>query len=110
MPDLDRLERVTGAGYFQGDSLVVICIPLNNRPNRDKFGYTWIKNNHLLKETPGKEVWEDLYLSHYNDVANTGIILEITDIQVWRSPRLVVRPALTPVPPVRRSPRRTRAR
>ncbi|KAL0272241.1 UNVERIFIED_CONTAM: hypothetical protein PYX00_005296 [Menopon gallinae] len=65
----------------KGDNLVVICIPLNNRPNHEKFGYTWIKNNHLLKETPGKEVWEDLYLSHYNDVANTGIILEITDIQ-----------------------------
>ncbi|KAK6637504.1 hypothetical protein RUM44_007924 [Polyplax serrata] len=65
----------------KGASLDVVCIPLNNRPKQEKFGYSWIKNRHLLKMTPGREVWEDLYLSHYNGGINTGSVLEITNIQ-----------------------------
>ncbi|EEB10186.1 conserved hypothetical protein [Pediculus humanus corporis] len=65
----------------KGANLDIVCIPLNNRPKLEKFGYSWIKNKHLLKMMPGREVWEDLYLSHYNGEINTGSVLEITNIQ-----------------------------
>lgn len=67
--------NLTNSYLFQSENVTITCTSPNELQHETRFGYSWTKNNFLLKMTPGQEFWEDLYPG--------GSILTVNNVQVF---------------------------